>query len=91
VAKLDALDFVRTIAVARILMPDSWVRLSAGRTGMTDEMQALCFFAGANSIFYGDKLLTTSNPDENQDKQLFDRLGINQESVAQPHATAASG
>ena len=64
VDKLDTLDFVRTIAVARILMPASWVRLSAGRTGMSDEMQALCFFAGANSIFYGDKLLTTSNSRE---------------------------
>ncbi len=77
VDQLDALDFVRTVAVARILMPASWVRLSAGRTGMSDEMQALCFFAGANSIFYGDKLLTTSNPDENNDRILFDRLGIN--------------
>ena len=62
VEKLDALDFIRTIAVARILMPASYVRLSAGRTEMSDETQALCFFAGANSIFYGDKLLTTDNP-----------------------------
>jgi biotin synthase len=77
VEKIEALDFVRTIAVARILMPKSVVRLSAGRTEMSDEHQALCFFAGANSIFHGDKLLTTSNPDENQDRQLFDRLGIN--------------
>ena len=77
VEKLDALDFVRTIAVARILMPASWVRLSAGRTEMSDEMQALCFFAGANSIFCGDKLLTTSNPDENSDRILFEKLGIN--------------
>jgi len=77
VEKLDALDFVRTIAIARILMPESWVRLSAGRTEMSDEMQALCFFAGANSIFYGDKLLTTTNPDENHDRVLFDKLGIN--------------
>ena len=76
VEKLDALDFVRTIAVARILMPGSKVRLSAGRSEMSEEMQALCFFAGANSIFYGDKLLTTSNPDENQDRILFDKLGI---------------
>jgi len=74
---IDALDFVRTIAVARILMPASWVRLSAGRTAMSDEMQALCFFAGANSIFYGDKLLTTTNPDEHKDRMLFDKLGIN--------------
>jgi biotin synthase len=77
VEKIEALDFVRTIAVARILMPKSVVRLSAGRTEMSDEQQALCFFAGANSIFYGDKLLTTSNPDENQDRALFDKLGIN--------------
>ena len=82
VEKLDALDFVRTIAVARILMPHSWVRLSAGRSDMSDEMQALCFFAGANSIFYGDKLLTTSNPDENQDRALFDKLGINTDQQA---------
>lgn len=77
VEKIEALDFVRTIAVARILMPKSVVRLSAGRTEMSDEQQALCFFAGANSIFHGDKLLTTSNPDKNQDQQLFERLGIN--------------
>ncbi len=82
VEKLDALDFVRTIAVARILMPESWVRLSAGRTEMSDEMQALCFFAGANSIFYGDKLLTTTNPDENHDRILFDKLGINSADTA---------
>ena len=79
VDKLDALDFIRSIAVARILMPTSYVRLSAGRTEMSDETQALCFFAGANSIFYGDKLLTTSNPDENHDRILFDKLGINTE------------
>lgn len=76
---LDALDplvFIRTIAVARILMPQSRVRLSAGRKEMSDEMQALCFFAGANSIFYGDKLLTTDNPMTNHDQQLFERLGV---------------
>lgn len=73
---LDPLTFVRTIAVARILMPQSRVRLSAGRKAMSDEMQALCFLAGANSIFYGDKLLTTDNPMTNHDKQLFDRLGV---------------
>lgn len=71
------LDFVRTIAVARILMPRSYVRLSAGREEMTDEMQALCFLAGANSIFYGEKLLTTDNPDTGRDQQLFAQLGIN--------------
>jgi biotin synthase len=62
--------------VARILMPRSWVRLSAGRAAMTDEMQALCFFAGANSIFYGEKLLTTGNPDSARDDALFARLGL---------------
>ena len=73
---LDPFEFVRTIAVARILMPTSYVRLSAGREEMTDEMQALCFLAGANSIFYGEKLLTTPNPAGNQDLKLFERLGI---------------
>ncbi|GAB6139883.1 biotin synthase BioB [Methylosoma difficile] len=74
--KLDPLVFIRTIAVARILMPTSRVRLSAGRKEMSDEMQALCFLAGANSIFYGDKLLTTDNPMTNHDVALFDRLGL---------------
>jgi len=74
--KLDHLEFIRTIAVARIIMPKSYVRLSAGRSEMTDETQALCFFAGANSIFYGDKLLTTENPDENHDLNLMKKLGI---------------
>ncbi|PPD47474.1 MAG: biotin synthase BioB [Methylobacter sp.] len=74
--KLDPLVFVRTIAVARILMPTSRVRLSAGRKDMSDEMQALCFLAGANSIFYGDKLLTTDNPMTNHDVALFGRLGL---------------
>jgi len=73
---LDPIIFIRTIAVARILMPESRVRLSAGRTEMSDEMQALCFFAGANSIFYGDKLLTTENPMTNHDLALFNRLGL---------------
>ena len=72
----DALDFVRIIAAARIMMPASYVRLSAGRNEMTDEMQALCFLAGANSIFYGEKLLTTDNPQLEKDKALFGRLGI---------------
>jgi biotin synthase len=75
--KLDPIEFVRTIAVARIMMPKSAVRLSAGRNDMSDEMQALCFVAGANSIFYGDTLLTTPNPDENKDLALFEKLGIN--------------
>ena len=73
---LDPLEFVRTIAVARILMPASYVRLSAGRTEMTDEMQALCFLAGANSIFYGERLLTTDNPETDRDRRLLDRLGM---------------
>jgi biotin synthase len=73
---LDPLVFIRTIAVARVLMPESRVRLSAGRKDMSDEMQALCFLAGANSIFYGDKLLTTDNPMTNHDLALFDRLGL---------------
>ena len=75
-ADLDPFEFVRSIAVARILMPQSHVRLSAGREQMSDELQALCFFAGANSIFYGEKLLTTPNPEANHDRQLFDRLGL---------------
>lgn len=73
---IDEFDLVRCIAVARILMPQSYVRLSAGRTQMSDSLQALCFLAGANSIFYGDKLLTTNNVDTNRDKQLFSRLGL---------------
>jgi biotin synthase len=75
-AKLDPLDFVRTIAVARVTMPKSVVRLSAGREDMSDETQALCFLAGANSIFYGPKLLTTPNPDRDHDMRLLDRLGL---------------
>ncbi|MGH8455190.1 MAG: biotin synthase BioB, partial [Nevskiales bacterium] len=74
--KLDPFDFVRMIAVARILMPKSHVRLSAGRQQMSDELQALCFLAGANSIFNGEKLLTTGNPDHLRDQQLFARLGL---------------
>ena len=75
-AELDPFEFVRTIAIARMLMPKSMVRLSAGRESMSDELQALCFFAGANSIFYGEKLLTTGNPDVAHDQALFARLGI---------------
>ena len=74
--KLDELEFVRTIAAARIAMPKARVRLSAGRTKMSDAMQALCFLAGANSVFYGEKLLTTGNPDTQADRALFDRLGM---------------
>ena len=76
VDELDPFEFVRTIAVARILMPASRVRLSAGREQMSDEMQALCFLAGANSIFFGEKLLTTPNPEADRDRRLFDRLGL---------------
>ena len=75
-AELDPFEFVRTIAVARLLMPHSMVRLSAGRESMSDELQALCFLAGANSIFYGEKLLTTGNPDTERDLALFARLGL---------------
>jgi biotin synthase len=74
--KIDPLAFVRTIALARILMPQSYVRLSAGRKDMSEETQALCFFAGANSIFAGDVLLTAENPDEDTDALLFAKLGL---------------
>jgi biotin synthase len=86
-AEVDPFDFVRIIAVARILMPASHVRLSAGREQMSDELQALCFMAGANSIFYGEKLLTTGNPDVERDRQLFTHLGLLPEAPqAQPAA-----
>src|SRR5262245_38539456 len=81
---LDAFEFVRCIAVARILMPRSHVRLSAGRSDFSDELQALCFLAGANSIFYGEKLLTTGNPDCEADQRLFARLGLKPEPSAAP-------
>ncbi len=81
-APLDPIEFVRIIALARILMPRAHVRLSAGRSAMSDEMQALCFLAGANSIFYGEKLLTTGNPDSASDHALFGRLGIRPEPSA---------
>lgn len=74
--RIEGIDFVRTIAVARILMPRSFVRLSAGREGMSDELQALCFFAGANSIFVGEKLLTAANPGMDTDAALFAKLGL---------------
>ncbi|MBS0579356.1 MAG: biotin synthase BioB [Proteobacteria bacterium] len=89
-AAVDPFDFVRIIAVARVLMPASHVRLSAGREAMSDELQALCFMAGANSIFYGERLLTTGNPDVERDRQLFARLGLVPEGAAAPaHATGA--
>ncbi len=81
--ELDPLDFIRTIAAARIMMPRSHVRLSAGREQMNDSTQALAFLAGANSIFYGEKLLTTSNPAANKDMELFQRLGIRPEGYAE--------
>jgi biotin synthase len=77
--ELDPLEFVRTVAAARIMMPHSHVRLSAGRTEMSDELQALCFLAGANSLFYGERLLTTDNPETDRDRQLFERLGLSME------------
>ncbi|WP_078085245.1 biotin synthase BioB [Microbulbifer mangrovi] len=80
---LDPFEFIRCIAVARIMMPKSHVRLSAGRESMNDEMQSLAFLAGANSIFYGEKLLTTGNPEANKDMQLFARLGIKPEEYQQ--------
>jgi biotin synthase len=76
VKKIDPLEFVRTIAVARICMPKAWVRLSAGRESMPEAVQALCFLAGANSVFYGERLLTTPNPETLKDRALFERLGL---------------
>jgi len=78
---LDPFEFVRTIAAARILMPGSYVRLSAGRSDMNDELQALCFLAGANSMFYGERLLTTPNAESDRDRVLFDRVGMRFETV----------
>ena len=86
--ELDPFEFVRTIAAARILMPASMVRLSAGRAQMSDELQALCFLAGANSIFHGEKLLTTDNPDCDRDAALFARLGVHALQVEVEAATA---
>ncbi|CAM2919310.1 biotin synthase BioB [Vibrio neptunius] len=83
VEDVEPFDFIRLIAVARILMPKSAVRLSAGRENMNEQMQALCFMAGANSVFYGCKLLTTPNPSEDKDMQLFTKLGINSQEVSQ--------
>jgi biotin synthase len=85
----DPLELVRMIAAARILMPTSMVRLSAGRLSLSDEAQALCFLAGANSIFMGDKLLTTPNPEVNEDRRLFNKLGMrlmSAEATDQVHA-----
>ncbi len=82
---VDPFDFIRTIAVARIMMPASYVRLSAGREQMNEQTQAMCFMAGANSIFYGCKLLTTPNPEEDKDLQLFRKLGLNPQQTATEH------
>lgn len=90
VKPLDPFEFVRTIAVARITMPKAMVRLSAGREQLDDSMQALCFLAGANSMFYGDQLLTTSNPQSERDRQLFARLGIHADSAQQIPQESAS-
>jgi biotin synthase len=87
-AAVDPFDFVRTIAVARVMIPKAQVRLSAGRTEMSDELQALAFLAGANSIFYGEKLLTTGNPDVARDRALLRRLGMQPESGAAVHGAA---
>ncbi|HQY42543.1 MAG TPA: biotin synthase BioB [Paracoccaceae bacterium] len=89
-APVDPIDFVRVVALGRILMPKSHMRLSAGRTEMSDEMQALCFFAGANSIFMGDTLLTAANPGEDKDQRLFDRLGIKPEAVQEQTCRSAA-
>jgi biotin synthase len=83
----DAFEFIRTIAIARIMMPRSMVRLSAGREQMNEQMQAQCFFAGANSIFYGEKLLTTGNPDCEADQNLFRKLGIKPMNLVQEQKT----
>jgi len=90
VKPMDPFDFVRTIAVARIMMPKSFVRLSAGREEMSEETQALCFLAGANSIFYGEKLLTTPNPQTNQDMELFDKLGLKPLEIKAPEEACAA-
>ena len=75
--KIDELEFIKTIAATRIMMPKTYVRLSAGRESMSESMQALCFYAGANSVFYGEELLTTPNVEVEKDRQLFSKLGMN--------------
>jgi biotin synthase len=89
-APIDGLDFVRTIAVARIMMPRSVVRLSAGRENMSEELQAMCFLAGANSIFIGEKLLTTANPKKDKDDALWAKLGIRAMEPVAKHAHSAA-
>ena len=88
--ELDPFEFIRTIAVARIMMPLSYVRLSAGREAMNEQTQALCFFAGANSIFYGDTLLTAKNPEMDKDQSLFNRLGIEADQIASNQAATVN-
>jgi len=90
VEPIDPLDFIRTIAAARIMMPGSVVRLSAGREEMSEEMQAMCFFAGANSLFIGDELLTTANPEQEKDERLFAKLGIKPMMPASTHRSASA-
>jgi biotin synthase len=90
VEPLDSFEFIRTIAVARVMMPKSFVRLSAGREEMNEEMQALCFFAGANSIFYGEKLLTTTNPEAEKDRALFAKLGLEPLQIEYKHEASAA-
>jgi len=90
VESLDHFEFIRTIAVARVMMPKSFVRLSAGREEMNEEMQALCFFAGANSIFYGEKLLTTANPEAERDRALFAKLGLEPLAIECKHEASAA-
>lgn len=85
--EFDVIEFVRTIAVARIIMPKAWVRLSAGRQKMSEEAQALCFSAGANSIFYGEKLLTTENPETNADLALLNKLGLHAQQIESNQAS----
>jgi len=87
--QIDPLEFVRMIATARIVMPKSRVRLSAGRSELSREAQLMCLYVGANSIFYGDKLLTTPNPDENEDTALIRDAGLSTRKPAQVEATAA--
>jgi biotin synthase len=89
--RLDPLELVRTIAAARVLMPASYVRLSAGRTEMSDEHQALCFLAGANSIFYGERLLTTGNPEVEKDRSLLERLGMKMDERVESEVRATKG
>jgi biotin synthase len=86
VPDVDPIEFVRTIALARVMMPKAYIRLSAGREQMSESVQALCFMAGANSIFYGEKLLTADNPTPEQDNRLFEKLGLTKQMVVDSHS-----